>query len=231
MALWQHYERVRKAPWALRWGRAVQVALLAAAGVSPLVTHAATVTGRGFLPAAALAAVQAGVALTLRGLPGDRQGWAGWGWSRLVLPAAALAWVAGRLLGRGLLAVSGVSHALISGGLLVVFGATLLPGRTPLVTGLARRLDPNHHAGMEGYTRGVTAAWAVFFAVQLAVSGLLLVAAPAAWWSLWINVLDLPLAAAMFVAEYGVRRLRFRRQRHVTVPEIVRAVRSGALGG
>ena len=207
-------------------GRAVRTLFLCAAMASPLATHWSVTTGRGLLPAAALAAVQAGVAaVALPALLRKERSW----WVPLLL-LAALAWGAGRLLGHGLLAFAGLSHLALFGGLLALFGATLLPGRTPLVTRLAERLDPGFHPGMAGYTRAVTWAWCLFFAGQLLTSLLLLLFAPAAAWSLFVNVLDVVFVALMFGAEYGVRRLRFRGHRHVPLPTLVRAVRAGGMG-
>lgn len=208
-------------------GRVAWLAAIAAAAASPLATHLAITTGRGALPAALLAIVQALVAATIlpRLLGQERRRWV----SVLVL-LAALAWGAGHLLGHGLLAVAGLSHLAVFGGLLALFGATLLPGQTPLATRFARRLDPGFHAGMASYARAVTWAWCAFFAGQLLVSLLLLLLAPAAAWSWFINVLDLPLVALMFIGEYGVRRLRFRGHRHVPLPALVRAVRANGLG-
>lgn len=209
-----------------RAGAVARLTLFAAAAASPLATHVAILTGR-FLPlAAALAVAQAGVAaVVLPGLLGRQRRW---------LPAlvllAALVWGAGRLLGRGLATTAGLSHLAVFGGLLAAFGATLLPGQVPLATRFARRLDPAYHAGMDGYTRATTWAWCLFFAGQLAASGLLLLLAPTSVWSWFVNVLDLPLVGAMFAAEYAVRRLRFRAHPHVPLPTLVRAVRAGGLG-
>ena len=116
------------------------------------------------------------------------------------------------------------------GGLLALFGVTLLPGRTPLVTRFAERLDPGFRPGMAGYTRAVTWAWCLFFAGQLLVSLLLLMLAPAAAWCLFVNGLDAALVAVMFGAEYGVRRLRFRGHEHVPLATLLRAVRAGGIG-
>ncbi|MBV9748521.1 MAG: hypothetical protein JO157_06895 [Acetobacteraceae bacterium] len=134
------------------------------------------------------------------------------------------------LLGHGLLAVAGLSHLALFGGLLALFGATLLPGRTPLVTQLAERLDPGFHPSMAGYTRAVTWAWCLLFAGELLASLLLLLFAPAAAWSLFVNGLDVALVALMFLGEYGVRRLRFRGREHVPLATLVRAVRAGGIG-
>jgi uncharacterized membrane protein len=58
---------------------------------------------------------------------------------------------------------------------------------------------------MLSYTRKVTIAWSIFFAIQLAISIGLFCAAPLVWWSFFVNILDIPLVAAMFAAEYAIR--------------------------
>lgn len=91
--------------------------------------------------------------------------------------------------------------------LLVVFGRTLIAGREPLCTRFARAvhaplvLSPKH----ERYTRHVTLAWTVFFAVMALLSSVLFFGAPLATWSFFANFLTLPLAALVFVVEYRLR--------------------------
>jgi uncharacterized membrane protein len=108
----------------------------------------------------------------------------------------------------GLAAAYGLPHAAIYLFLLWLFGRTLLPGREPLVTGLARSVRGALPPHQEVYTRGVTVAWCVFFAAQVAVSALLFLLAPLDAWSLFINVLNLPLLVLMFAAEYLYRTVR-----------------------
>jgi uncharacterized membrane protein len=98
--------------------------------------------------------------------------------------------------------------------LLWFFGRTLVPGREPLVTAIARfvrgRLDPE----VAVYTRRVTWAWCAFFAVNAAVSAALAALAPLAVWSLYTNVLAAPLFVLMFAGEYAYRRRRFPTLQH-----------------
>ncbi len=122
-----------------------------------------------------------------------------------------------------LLAVSGVPHALVNLALLILFGSSLLPGRRPLVTTLACRIDPELPAVMLGYTRRVTLAWTVFFAAQLVLSAILFSAAPVGVWSLFVNVLNGPLIALMFLAEYGFRLVHFRGYRHASISQMIQA--------
>ncbi len=84
------------------------------------------------------------------------------------------------------------------------FGASLRPGRDALVTRFARVEGTLSPAGL-AYTRGVTLAWALFCAAMAAISALLFFGAPLPVWSLFANLLTLPLVGAMFVAEYLVR--------------------------
>lgn len=107
---------------------------------------------------------------------------------------------------RGSLALaSGVPHALIYLGLLGVFGTSLLPGQEPLATYFARRIHGPLTPEIMRYTRSVTAAWCLFFILQLSGSALLILFAPIAWWSTFVNILNVPLLVGMFVAERLLR--------------------------
>jgi uncharacterized membrane protein len=107
---------------------------------------------------------------------------------------------------RGSLALaSGVPHALIYLGLLGLFGISLLPGREPLATYFARRIHGTLTPEIIRYTRYATAAWCIFFVLQIAGSALLILFAPIAWWSTFVNILNVPLLVGMFVAERLVR--------------------------
>ena len=75
------------------------------------------------------------------------------------------------------------------------------------------------------YTRKVTIAWCVFFAAQLVVSLALLLLAPATIWSGFINLLNLPLIAAMVLAEFACRLVVFRHEPHTSLIDTLSAVR------
>jgi uncharacterized membrane protein len=100
---------------------------------------------------------------------------------------------------------SACTHWTIYGGLLLTFALTLRPGHEPLVTAITRRLHGTVPNELAAYTRRVTVAWCCFFAVQLATSVTLLLFSPLVVWSLFVNILDIPLVVAMFAAEYMVR--------------------------
>ena len=101
--------------------------------------------------------------------------------------------------------VSAVAHWAIYAGLLASFALTLRPGREALLTTMARKLHGPLSEEVAIYTRYATFAWSVFFAVQLSTSVILFCFAPLVVWSFFANVLDIPLVATMFAAEYVFR--------------------------
>jgi uncharacterized membrane protein len=174
----------------------------------------------------------------------------------LVLPGALAAWASFSrhpLLGLATLAVlaalAGVcllsataAHWLPLGcqlsiclALTWLFGHTLLPGATPLVTQMSRAVHGTLPPLIETYTRQVTLAWTLFLAALGILSLLLFLVAPMRVWSLFANLLLLPLVAAMFLTEYAYRSLRYGWFPHATLTQSVmafqrlRGVRAAAL--
>ena len=151
---------------------------------------------------------------------------AGWLWIALLSPACiAYPWLVHGVIVDAetmpvratLAALNGVPHAAINVLLAWVFGRTLVRGREALVTGFARRVHVTLPPHIESYTRRVTAAWCLFFAAQVLISALLFCIAPLDTWSLFVNVLTLPLIALMFVTEYIYRIVRFPDHPHVPI--------------
>lgn len=101
--------------------------------------------------------------------------------------------------------VSALTHWTIYAALFLGFALTLRPGREPLITAMARRMHGPITPPLARYTRRVTIAWSVFFLAQLTASVALFAFAPLVVWSFFVNILDLPLVALMFAAEYAVR--------------------------
>lgn len=108
----------------------------------------------------------------------------------------------------GMAAVSGIAHGAAYVFLLWVFARTLAQGREPLISRYSRAVHGSLPPAMARYTRQVTIAWCVFFAGQLLVSVLLLAFAPLGAWSLFINLLNLPLLAVMFVGQLAFGAIR-----------------------
>jgi len=112
------------------------------------------------------------------------------------------------------------------------FARTLLPGREPLVTAIARFMHGTIPPEVERYTRRVTVAWCGFFAGMAAASIALAAFAPVPVWSLFSNVLSYPLVGLMFAGEYAIRRRRFPDYRHVPPAALVRRMaEAGFFGG
>jgi len=90
--------------------------------------------------------------------------------------------------------------------LAIVFAATLLPGKTPLITHFAQRVyGLDLPSEVDRYCRNTTWAWALFFVALSLISIILYLFASAEIWSFFCNILYFPLIALMFVGEYGVR--------------------------
>lgn len=91
--------------------------------------------------------------------------------------------------------------------LLTTFARTLLAGHKPLCVSFAEIINggplPADH---ERYAYKVTVAWVIFFGLMIVASTLLFLFSPLATWSFFVNFLTLPLVAAMFIAEFLVRR-------------------------
>jgi len=107
----------------------------------------------------------------------------------------------------GVAAASGMSHAAAYLFLLWYFGRTLTPGAEPIITRFARRVHGALQPDIEQLTRRLTFAWCVFFAAQVIASVLLFAFAPLEAWSLFVNLLNLPLLALMFAGQWIYRNV------------------------
>lgn len=144
-------------------------------------------------------------------------------WLVILLLAGAGIYLLERRGNLGMAAAYGVPHAVANGFLLWWFARTLQDGREPLITRIARRVHGTLTPQIQRYTRQVTIAWCVFFAAQVGVSLVLFVFAPLETWSIFVNVLNLPLLVLMFVGEYGVRVTRHPDHPRVSVAGMLRA--------
>lgn len=126
-----------------------------------------------------------------------------------------------------------VQHAGTNALLAVVFGRTLRPGDTPLCTRLAEFVHrPAVPPIVARYTRQVTVAWTAFFAISATLSTALFTFAPVEAWSLYANLLGMPLVGLMFVGEYLVRCRVLPPEHRPSLMDTIRAYRqSGKAGG
>jgi uncharacterized membrane protein len=187
----------------------------------PVLAHLAVVSGRAGLVAASI-----GLLALLVLLPGLRHrrplAWT-------TLPVAALGIVAAVESGHALLLLF-LPPILINGFMAWLFGHTLLPGRTPLIVRVVHAMHgpdaTDVTAEVLAYARQVTQVWAGLFVVLTTVNILLAAFArpggllasagldpglsvPLGVWSLFANLLNYVVVAAMFVIEFAVRRRRF----------------------
>jgi uncharacterized membrane protein len=139
-----------------------------------------------------------------------------------VVAAFAIVWA--ERSGITLTAMPGLPHAMAYSALLVGFGYTLLPGHEAILTRAVTAVRGPLPAEMIVHTRRVTLAWCCFFAAQLLGSLLLYLFAPLEVWSLFINVLNLPLVVLMFVVEGLYRFFRFRDFPRDKLSDIIRVV-------
>ena len=110
--------------------------------------------------------------------------------------------------------------------LFITFGRTLLAGRQPLCTRFAKAVHAVVTPQHEIYARQVTIAWTLFFAAMALASTLLFFLTTLATWSVFANLLTLPLVALMFIAEYWVRRWVLPNMQHTHILDAVRAFRN-----
>lgn len=184
----------------------------------PLLAHASALTASLQLASAAVACLLVLVCLPLRARPA------------LALGAFAA--------GSALLAVlyrSGHAHlplmlppVLFNLAIGLYFARSLAPGRMPLIERIVRALNNGevHHPEVPAYARAWTRAWAVILLALAAINaalallaepkGILLglgmvppLSVPLELWSLFANLLNYLIVAAVFVGEYAYRRRRF----------------------
>lgn len=119
-----------------------------------------------------------------------------------------------------------LQHVGINGALALLFGRTLAGGRQPLVTVFASVVHEEMTPELIRYTRQVTVAWTAFFLACAGLSAVLFFFAPIEAWSVFANILTLPLVGLMFLAENEVRKRVLPKRDHVGLKATVRAFRA-----
>jgi uncharacterized membrane protein len=119
-----------------------------------------------------------------------------------------------------------IPNSLIYGSLAWMFARTLAKGQTPLVTQLATKIEGPLPAAIERYTRQVTLAWAIFFALNVVISVLLYYLVSFAAWSLFSNVYSTPLLIGMFALEFVYRKMRYREYKTASFSDGMKAFMS-----
>jgi hypothetical protein len=139
----------------------------------------------------------------------------------LAAGAGGLAWAVCREFpGTAPAAISAGTRAGGFGAMLLIFATSLREGQEPLVTRMARHIDPTMTPKRLAYTRAVTRLWAGFFALNL-LATLALSWLDIPWFVAWAGI---PLAVLLFAGELAFRSVWFRGERRGSASDTVRAV-------
>lgn len=108
--------------------------------------------------------------------------------------------------------------------LALVFGGTLLPGATPLITQFSKVMKGYLNERALIYTRQVTVAWVFFFALMAAESALLAFYATPFVWSLFTNFLNYIFVLLFLLLEYFLRTRLVTEVEHPGFIEFIRSL-------
>jgi len=109
-----------------------------------------------------------------------------------------------------------VPPVLVNIALMTLFGRSLLPGATPLVARVASLFRGTLDREVAQYTRRVTIAWTIFFALMVMESVALALFAPLHVWSLFTNFVNYVLILLFFVIEHRLRLRCLPRHEHLS---------------
>jgi uncharacterized membrane protein len=122
-----------------------------------------------------------------------------------------------------------LQYSVINSGVGLWFASSLRAGNQPLISRVAERVHGGLDPVMAAYTRRVTMAWVIYFAVAVGVSFLLYGFADFESWSLFANVLTPIGGCTLFVGEYLLRYRLHPEFERVSMAAAVRAWRAPAL--
>jgi uncharacterized membrane protein len=114
---------------------------------------------------------------------------------------------------------------LVPSFLLVVFGATLLPGREPLVTAIGESARGPLSATMRRYTANVTRMWVIVFAALIAEALIGWWLADPVIWSWLMHIVNPMVITVLFVGEFVLRKHWFPDHPHPTFFDYLAIVR------
>lgn len=120
-----------------------------------------------------------------------------------------------------------VQHLGTNLALATLFGRSLFAGHEALVSQFARFAHGGTISPLKArYTRQVTVAWTAFFLATALVSTLLFWLAPAAAWSVFANLLTMPLLLLMFAGEHLARQHLLPPDERSSIADTIRGYRS-----
>lgn len=150
-----------------------------------------------------------------------------WQFTMLTVVMGVALWLGWSTLTHHFWLVYWLQDAGIQLALFITFGRTLIAARQPLCTRFAQMLHSEPLSPQQlVYTRQITVAWTLFFALMTLVSTLLFFLAPLPTWSVFANFLTLPLIALMFIVEYGVRIWIFPDSRQTHILDAIKAYKN-----
>ena len=114
---------------------------------------------------------------------------------------------------------------LINAALAALFGASLRPGREPVISVFARLEQGELQPDLARHARLVTWCWTLLLATIAIIALALAAWASMETWSLFANVVSYALIAALVTGEYLYRRVRYRHYRHASLAALLRNVR------
>lgn len=216
-----------------RWPAAARWIALALAAAYPVLAHGASILGSAGLTLASVIVLAA--AMIFRPLTEGHR----WAW--VALPLAALA-ILGLWRIEAAALVLFLPPVLLNAFLAWLFGHTLARSSTPLIERVVRLLQPPglpFEPGVIDYARRLTGLWTGLFLVLGSTSLVLaLLATPDGLfersgiraavtvrletWSLFANVLNYLIVAAVFLAEFAYRRRRFPGRPYRNLPDFLR---------
>lgn len=107
-----------------------------------------------------------------------------------------------------------------------LFGRSLLGNGEALITQLSRAVHQGELSERKHrYTRQATLAWTIFFLTNALLSAGLWILAPLSAWSVYANLLSMPLLAAMFIGEHFWRVHALLPEERPSIAQVIRAYR------
>lgn len=103
---------------------------------------------------------------------------------------------------------------LIPLGLSILFGSTLLPGRTPLITAIATKARGPLSPGLLKYTAFLTQLWCGLFLILVMWSVVLTLIGQPEMWSWFTNFINYGIVGVLFTGEFFVRKKLFPEHNH-----------------
>jgi uncharacterized membrane protein len=120
-----------------------------------------------------------------------------------------------------------VQHVGTNLALATLFGKSLFGAHEALVSQFARMAHGGVISPVKArYTRQVTVAWTAFFVGSALLSTGLFWLAPAAAWSVFANLLTMPLLLLMFAAEHLARQHLLAPEERSTIADTIRGYRA-----